>query len=117
MLTKGVGSRWDSSNGQWYTFKLQEYHYSAFGSSDIPKTHLSDIRVFPNPAVDVLYVETEESAESARFEIRDLQGRKVFSVNLTGTRNQIPVGNLPGGVYLYQVIRDGEFSFGKIVKR
>jgi len=117
MLTKGEGSRWDPTVGQWYTFKLQEYYYSAFGSSDIPKTHLSAVRVFPNPAVDVIYVETEESTESAHFEIRDLQGRKVFSANLTGTRNQIPVDHLPGGVYLYQIIREGEYFFGKIVKR
>ncbi|MFH0761023.1 MAG: T9SS type A sorting domain-containing protein [Bacteroidota bacterium] len=117
MLTKGEGLRWDNSTRQWYTFKLQEYYYSGFSSGIIPKTHLSKIRFFPNPAIDVIYVVTEQSSESAHFEMSDLQGREIYSANLTGTRNQIPVGNLPGGVYLYQIIREGEYFYGKIVKR
>lgn len=117
MLTKGEGSRWDPSTDEWYTFKLQEYYYSAFGSSNIPKSRVAIVKVFPNPAEDVLYVETEESAESVRFELRDLQGRTVYAVNLTGLRNEVPVTHLPGGVYVYQVTREGECSYGKVIKK
>lgn len=117
MLLNVVGVRWDSSTENWITSNLQDYYYSAFNSSSIPEIRLTSIMVYPNPAVDVVTIVTGQPSESFRFEMLDMQGRKVLSENLTGVRNQISIGELPGGIYLYQIIRNGEYSYGKIMKR
>jgi len=117
MLLSGVGERWDRTTEKWITSFLQDYYYSEFNSSSISEIRLSNILVYPNPVVDIIYIVTEQPSESLRFELIDMQGRKVLSENLTGVRNQISVGELPGGIYLYQIIRNGEISYGKIMKR
>lgn len=58
------------------------------------------LRIYPNPATDVLYIEAEnETVESV--EVIDLYGRTVLQKNEVAT--QLDVSGLPAGLYAIQV--------------
>lgn len=84
--------------------------FSVMQSGDTPTAledlHQSKIYIFPNPVSDYLQIGGVEAAESI---IYDIQGRKVS----TSTDLQIPVGNLPEGIYFLQVNHEQTIRFIK----
>ncbi|WP_266367277.1 M64 family metallopeptidase [Tellurirhabdus rosea] len=71
------------------------------------------IRVYPNPARDLLTVETSLSGE-VRFQLFDLSGRlriaRTFESNLT-----MPLADLAKGVYFYRITQQGRQTTGKVM--
>ena len=59
---------------------------------------LSDVKMYPNPASNILYV--DYSTQNSSFVICDMTGR-VCSVPITG--NQIDVSSLPSGIYYLRI--------------
>lgn len=59
---------------------------------------LSAFRLFPNPATDVLTVESE--ATSCELSIRDMSGKTVLSSVLQGKLHKLSLGHLPKGMYV-----------------
>jgi len=62
---------------------------------------LQGIRIFPNPANDVLQIEST-SAFNGVFRIYDATGRMVLKGDFTGTNTNIDVRNLAPGTYSFQ---------------
>ncbi len=73
------------------------------------------LKVFPNPANDILQVVSEDI--SGLFRITDLHGRVIKQIQIRGTsRNQINVQDWFGGFYLWTLSNDsGITRSGKIV--
>lgn len=59
------------------------------------------LQLFPNPASDLAVLETggEALAVQPVLEITDLAGRKMHAVAVTSERTEIPLTELPAGVY------------------
>lgn len=112
-----VGWYRNDSTSQWVPLQRERFLYSEININSISETGFSKIRIFPNPATDVIILESDDPFETSRFELTDMQGRKVVSEMLDGTRSQISVAELSNGIYLYQIIKKGEFRYGKIVIR
>ncbi|MFN3554496.1 MAG: agmatine deiminase family protein [Bacteroidales bacterium] len=73
-------------------------------------------RVFPNPAIGKVSVETGEEDLPALWELTDLWGRVVMVHPLIQPFEQINLSALAGGVYLYRIIRkDKTVLSGKIM--
>ena len=70
------------------------------------------IKVYPNPAGSVVNVEIEEKG---MFVIRDLQGREILRQALTAGKTAISVGNLPEGVYIWEIFTDNQQYYGKLM--
>jgi hypothetical protein len=118
MIVGVVTMKWDQTSGTWTKFQSHDYWYSDFkGSSSIPETPLASIRVFPNPVSDVIFIDSDQSSAPFYFELSDITGKKVISKKLIGIRNQVQLSELPGGLYLYRIIMNGESYSGKVVKR
>jgi hypothetical protein len=80
----------------------------------------SELRVFPNPASDVVTVTvgTQRAASAVDITIFDLQGRSVFTqaIKQSGTRAiTIDVSDLPQGVYLLRISTAQEVSATRLV--
>jgi hypothetical protein len=117
-MVKGVGRRWASDTGQWIDFMSSEYWYSDFeGASGIPAVSLQAVRVFPNPATDVITVEMDPAPEPAQFKLMDPSGKFVAARIVTGGQARISLAGLQSGIYLYTVTRNGETVSGKILKQ
>lgn len=63
-----------------------------------PQTNYGRLRIFPNPAVDMINIETDNFK---RAEIFDLSGKSI----LVSSRAEIDMSNLSGGVYVLAITR------------
>lgn len=88
-------------NTLYYRLKLVDmdgsFGYSKIVAADISRPN-SPVYVYPNPAVETLYVRMEPG-DRVRWEIVDLSGRTMKSGDEAGAGLQVGVGNLPPGVY------------------
>lgn len=67
------------------------------------------IKIYPNPAAAVLTVEMPESGTADIFSVSDFTGKclKTESINLGEKTINIPVNDLPPGIYLFQLNTGG----------
>jgi spore coat protein H len=70
-------------------------------------------KLYPNPATDLLRVETE--AKAAELSIRDLNGRLVLQTALRGPRNQVSLQVLHPGLYVVTVKTAAAVATQKLV--
>ncbi len=96
--------------------KVVEYELS-FNSS-YQTTELSDMKIWPNPAEDLVFVTSGSQISS--WKLSDLSGRVIgFSQNLNQNRLEVDIQALQAGMYLLYVHSETSNSQGyfKIVKQ
>ncbi len=76
---------------------------------------VNDFSVYPNPAVDYLYIEATEGYPTlpATLEILDLNGKKIISNPFNSLSNTIDVSMLPSGKYLLRIVSVKEVRLNK----
>ncbi len=76
------------------------------------------LRLFPNPAGDLLFIHSSRASTEARIEIVDLTGR-TLDVRVERTTNgfQISTARLPGGVYAVRLTDTNGSATGTFVKQ
>ena len=93
---------------------------NGFGG-DVQEREMLDIRIYPNPADDVLFIELRGGAGIANIGLYDLQGRAVgtrFIASATGASATVNMRDIPAGVYVLRVTdADGKEYHRKIVKK
>ena len=118
MYLGAMAWEWNNPSREWVESMKLGYYYSEFkGSSTDPVTQQFAVHVYPNPVTNVVIVETDQSSDPLLFRMTDVTGKQVVSKTLSSTRIQISMRDLPVGLYLYRIIRNGESYQGKIVKR
>lgn len=75
-------------------------------NSSFEEEYVSLLKVYPNPASDVLNVELQE-AEPVSYQLVDITGKVVQEGQFTATANQVSVNELPAGSYVLVVV-DGD---------
>jgi hypothetical protein len=68
----------------------------------------SDIKIFPNPATDLINVQIMQPFESGLAKVFNSQGGEVRAVNLIGQVSPLSVSGLPAGFYILHVQLDDE---------
>ncbi|MCC6722745.1 MAG: T9SS type A sorting domain-containing protein [Bacteroidia bacterium] len=82
-----------------------------YGSAKIINTADDKIKIYPNPAIDIVNIESPNKILNVK--IFDNTGRLLFVTN----ENEISVDKLTGGVYTVQVnLMNGKSFTGKIIK-
>ena len=76
---------------------ILEHEVDGEPKSDMAKDF--GFRVFPNPAKENLQLSSEYELSDAHLEIVDLQGRRVHSQRVSGTRVDIDVSRFSAGLY------------------
>jgi para-nitrobenzyl esterase len=73
----------------------------------IEESILSDLKVYPNPAANVLNIElSAATAEITGWQLIDLQGRVVLNDSNKSNRISIDVNDVENGIYLVSVFTD-----------
>jgi plastocyanin len=80
------------------------------GSSvGIPQTSANSIRLFPNPAKDVVKISLDNlSPDNTRISLIDLTGKIIFDQPVSGNETSLKVGDLPRGLYFVKISLNNE---------
>ncbi len=105
----------DDSTQQWIPEVRMSFRYTEMNIGGIPEFKVSNISVFPNPAVDEIMIVSEMPMELAKFELCDIQGRIVLVQTLEGTRTTVSVKELKSGIYFYRISGNNDTRRGKIM--
>lgn len=71
-----------------------------------PVSFKKNVKVFPNPSKDILYMQSEEKSESKfQYALLDINGKIIFTtgVSLSETIQAIDLSGLPSGIYILQI--------------
>lgn len=77
----------------------------------INNSESNNVLIYPNPADDILVIETSEKIEQVN--IYSMNGEMI----MTSTQNKIDVANLTAGMYLISLKTDSGISFKKFIKK
>jgi len=85
-----------------------KFSATRISTTDIPAVNLDAMTVYPNPASQMITVDlTNTGINGTEAAITDIAGRKVYSTAITNqSLIQLPVANLPEGIYLVVVTTD-----------
>tara|TARA_B100000886_G_scaffold335992_1_gene293967 strand:- start:5089 stop:6867 length:1779 start_codon:yes stop_codon:yes gene_type:complete len=86
-------------------YNSNEVFFSSLSLNNYNKHKLS---VFPNPASNYLDVKIEGDQSFHIIELFDVQGRKVFSQQLSGDINRLDIQHLERGTYLLKIYLKGQ---------
>jgi hypothetical protein len=62
-----------------------------------------DVKLYPNPATDLLVVELGELVKNGQFLVYSLDGKQLDVTPLSNLQNEVSVSSLPPGTYYYKV--------------
>jgi hypothetical protein len=79
------------------------------------KIHDFDLRVYPNPTNDFLFIEVSDET-NAMVEIFNTGGQLKQSATLESTRTTLPVNHLPEGIYFMKIRNSQGAEIKKFVK-
>jgi hypothetical protein len=77
--------------------------------------HSSNLKIWPNPAIDILYVENDDKSIDY-ITIMDINGKILMRETVENYRTLINVSQLPAGTYLLESVGKDFISVGKIIK-
>ena len=83
--------------------------YEASTVFSVGEKELPVAKMYPNPAVNFIVIElTTPATQGTTIELFNLLGAKVRTVKVSGTRTEIPVGDLHNGIYLCTINKNGK---------
>lgn len=76
------------------------------------------LKIYPNPVVDQLNIESNFEQGQLQLEISDMQGRMVHSEQQPAYTNiQLPLSHLPAGMYLLRIQNGQQSAWARFVKQ
>lgn len=100
--------------GSW--IEVDNFEVVTSQASSVSEFSMDDISLYPNPASEVINIQTSQEAES--IVINSMEGRVVYSSDLNGTKTSIDVSSFDAGVYYYTVTnKSGDKARSSFVKK
>jgi len=81
----------------------------------VNENELTGVKVYPNPAKDVLFIEFSEGAEATKIELTNLMGQSIISTEFNDNRFNLDLSNLPKGMYLVKFTRGNKTAVKNII--
>ena len=76
---------------------------------------LSSLKVYPNPAKGVVYIDLGNVTGETTYELYDVQGRKVISKKSSSNLETLNVENLSAGIYMLTLLNGSDKATKKVV--
>ena len=108
--------QYEYDDGNWTLMYRGDLFYSGFTSTGTGNTPVAGIKVFPNPADEIINIRIGINNGKILFELYDTSGKKVKSLRLP-VNGQVSVRDLNPGIYLYKLIGSGAQQTGQLVIR
>lgn len=79
----------------------------------IDSNGLEEVLIYPNPASDCIYIQTNRAIGSLQARIWDLTGRLVQQTKIANAITGLDIANLPAGVYNMELSDDSNYRMTK----
>ena len=76
---------------------------------DVEEISQYDLKIYPNPASDILTIEWEKGGKEVGFKVYDLVGRKIEDMTASGGRKFLDISHWENGMYIV-IINDMELK-------
>lgn len=96
-----------------FVFCIDDIRIDSVGSVGIDEVERYAPEVFPNPTVDVVYV---NRVEGSSLQLFDLSGREIYRIDSAGYKNRIIMSHLSNGIYFLKINQRGRILNYKILK-
>jgi agmatine deiminase len=85
--------------------------------TSLPENLQTKVLIFPNPAVDYIFIQPQESSSNISIRMLNSLGAEVRAINMSvGNRMiKIPVNDLPSGTYFVQVSSGSNITTQKVM--
>lgn len=95
----------------------QKYSFTGIvNTKDIAETDIK-CKIYPNPFRNEFHIEIEDVLKGCEFNIFDSKGTLIYRIKLDDFPMQVVDANsIPNGFYFYQIISEGNFKSGKLMK-
>lgn len=84
-------------------------------STGVPSIAKSALALFPNPALDILYVRSDKDLANHAVNVIGVDGKRVLTTTLRN--DQLDISSLKSGVYVLRLEVEGEMLQQRFVKR
>ncbi|MCX6352405.1 MAG: T9SS type A sorting domain-containing protein [Bacteroidetes bacterium] len=117
-LYYNVGSKWEINNTLNGALMMRPYFGKNAVGIDAPNTLTHQIRIYPNPAIDVLNIIIAD-IKTATISIKDITGREVYTHPTNTESTQIDCSGFAKGIYVITLTTPDGAVVGreKFVKR
>jgi uncharacterized repeat protein (TIGR03803 family) len=83
----------------------------------IQYTFLNSVSLYPNPASNLITIETTPPNIKCRLSIMNPNGQELISRQVTEPKTKIDISNLPKGVYFVRLKNEKTMEVGKFIKQ
>lgn len=91
-------------------YVLMQYH------PGIVESHQKDIRLFPNPSHDKIFLVMEKIAKPALVTVTNVYGQPVYSNFQRASIEILNVSEWPAGIYIFSVLSDEKSTFIRFIR-
>jgi hypothetical protein len=100
-----------NADNVWSLYEGRSFTTSTLG---ILTNELQNIRIYPNPATQILNIRLDDNTAIERLIITDLSGKKILEQN--GNATTVNIENLATGMYVIEVVAGGAKMVSKFIK-
>jgi len=111
-----VTYNWDFNTNDWKEDGYSNLYYSEDDFDYIDENNKIEVQVYPNPVDEYFSLSYPDDYQMARISIIDLQGKILLQKEIHHAEN-INIGSISQGIYLYQLEIEGKIITGKLIKK
>ncbi len=113
-ITSGILSKKELNNNPYIPYRKIAFYYGNEGTSTNTREQKSyDIKIFPNPANEVIWINSPNKDLPITVELFSVDGQKILTRTLSDV-NQINISEVESGIYIYKIYQDKNITTGKI---
>ncbi len=101
---------WEFDN--WRETNHTFFYYSPLDATSVSENLKEELKVYPNPARESVFIDLSGSKTDAVFELYDLTGRRIITRTISGS-SQVTLDGLREGLYLYIITMPGQHRFSR----
>jgi hypothetical protein len=106
-----TATNFENETGEWIEYGNENFYYTLFDVTSVKDASDGPFSVYPNPFAETIRFSGAEPLQ--RFTLYDLQGRVVLQKQMNEAA-EVNTGQLPAGMYVYQIEGTNTLQVGKL---